>query len=253
MRRLTIEQKEVMMGKLRVGESLNRVSREMGLGKSTIYYHYKKAFGRKYQLATIPEDDVIQGEILGAFAGDGNYYHRKDRGHHRISIGLSSKHDSGYAKYLTNLLENHFNLNVFVYDNGSLLSLVFNSRVVVDWIRDYLFIEKNKTLTVRLKEGYYSDEFIASFLRGLYDTDGHVSKAGDIHFGIISIRLILQMSDYLTYFGIEHSIFKQKHRPNEHKILRIRIRRRSRLQFWEIIGFSHPRKARRLLNAAAEI
>ena len=46
--RLPIEIRESMINKIKEGISINNISKELGLAKSTIYHHYKKIKGKKY-------------------------------------------------------------------------------------------------------------------------------------------------------------------------------------------------------------
>ena len=64
---------------LNEGRSLNRISRQLSLNKSTVYYHYRKIFGKKTKDVNIAyvSDNKI-GEFVGAFAGDGCYFKGKN-------------------------------------------------------------------------------------------------------------------------------------------------------------------------------
>ena len=54
--------------------SINNISKELNLAKSTIYYHYKKIKGKKpkeIEFNFRSEKEI--GEFLGIFSGDGNF------------------------------------------------------------------------------------------------------------------------------------------------------------------------------------
>lgn len=59
---------------IKAGYSINYISKHLATAKSTIYYHYKKINGRKYNIVKIPDNQMILGEISGVFAGDGSFF-----------------------------------------------------------------------------------------------------------------------------------------------------------------------------------
>jgi hypothetical protein len=65
------------------GLSLKKISIKYGCAKSTLYYHYKKLKGKRYQQPNVaPMFSEIDGEIVGIFAGDGSQYYSKKNSHY---------------------------------------------------------------------------------------------------------------------------------------------------------------------------
>lgn len=169
---------EKILNMIRKGISLNKISKSTGLGKSTLYFHYKKIKGRKIQLIKINFDKQEElGEFIGIFSGDGSFYKRVEGCQYiiRIYIGYYEKH---YADYLEEKLFEWFGKRPKIYTtyyngNPSMIVLYYSSKRMYTFIKDYLIWEGKKTYTIRLKKLDLKDrDFNIGFLRGLIDTDG---------------------------------------------------------------------------------
>lgn len=243
-------QREEIITLIKQGISIPKISKKLGINKSKIYYHYKKIKGRKYSLEVLPSNNQVIGEFLGAFAGDGSCYYDKKRGHYTINFHLHAKDDKQYGLFLQKTIKKNFKKKVRSYSVKNELRLVFYSKKVFEFIEGYLTIEKNKTLNVSLRWplNAFSKQFKASFVRGLFDTDGHVRQGGRLALGLISEQLILQVSNILKEFEIDNRIYLRKKLPNQHRLYELTIPRRYLATYLKRIGFSNKRK-----NAVAEI
>jgi len=196
---------------IKKGVSIPNISKFLNVGRSTIYYHYKKIKGRKYPLVNLSNNDKVKGEFLGVFSGDGNFFFDKNGHHYRICISLHAIDDKDYGFYLKEVIKKNFNKKVRVYftkDNA--LRLVFYSKKIYQLIDEYLNIKGYKTLNISLKKSIFSlsDDFLTYFVRGVIDTDGHVNKHSQIILGLISKRLILQISNILKLYNVNYSGLK---------------------------------------------
>lgn len=95
------------------GKSLNYLSKLLDLDKTTIYYQVRKFKPRIKKDFVVNLNDFQIGELIGAFAGDGNYSHKeydknfpKRSSHHKIRYSLTFSKEKEYADYLKRLLEN---------------------------------------------------------------------------------------------------------------------------------------------------
>ncbi len=58
------------------GNSLKKLSKDLGIGESSLYYHIRKTYGRVYpEIKFNPTKQSELGEIIGAFVGDGNFFY----------------------------------------------------------------------------------------------------------------------------------------------------------------------------------
>lgn len=190
---------------IRAGESLNRLSERLGLNKSTLYYHYRKIKGRRNRRAvrhTTPQHKV--GELIGAFAGDGSYA-RDARYHHQVCIH-SASNESAYADALEKIIAEAFEIRVSRFVHGNRIRMRACSRLVLDWLREFLAWEGRRSHTIALRGNYRScsQEFARGSLRGLLDTDGYASKScRRVLFVTISHRLASQTRYYLRRAGFQ--------------------------------------------------
>jgi len=79
------------------GMSLNQISNNVNVSKTTVYYHFKKIRG----LTNIKpkfnfNDDTLLGEVVGIFTGDGSFYFEPKGYHYQIRVHFGIKN----IKYL---------------------------------------------------------------------------------------------------------------------------------------------------------
>ncbi len=233
--------------------SIPKISKRLNVGKSTIYYHYKKIKGRKYQKARIPEDDEVLGEFLGIFAGDGSFIFEKKYSHYKISISLHAVDDKDYAEYIRGLIRKNFNkiARQYVRSNINSLTIEFYSKDIYGMIKEYLNIYPNKTYDVHIKRQLdsLSDKFLISFTRGIVDTDGCHKKDGRIVLCLTSKEMINQVSLILKNFEIGNKVYIRRKKLPSRTQYELTIPKRYVNRYISYIGFSNKRK----LNARAEI
>tara|TARA_Y100000034_G_C6806195_1_gene362002 strand:- start:353 stop:1033 length:681 start_codon:yes stop_codon:yes gene_type:complete len=199
--------------------------------------------------------DFQIGELIGSFAGDGNFYYSSHgrSGHYRIRYYLSYKDDMDYSKYLSHLLEMmNLRTNTFFkkYKGKlSVIELVVRSKDFYKFIRKYLIWEGKKTYSVRLKSyiNGYSDDFLRGFVRGLMDTDGFVEISG-VAFGVVSRDLVLNFEAILSKFNIGSKLSIKPGKGNCKDCYLCRIPRRYLELYNEIFGFSNLRKINSLMK-----
>ncbi|NCO11018.1 hypothetical protein CO038_04220 [Candidatus Pacearchaeota archaeon CG_4_9_14_0_2_um_filter_39_13] len=238
------------------GKSLNYLSRLFSVGKSTLYYQIRKFKPRIKKEFLVRLSDFHIGELIGAFAGDGNYSHQRyDRRfpsrptHHRIRYFLTFSKEREYAEYLKNLLAK-LNLNPYIMNrNESVLILTVNSKEYIDFIKTYLTWDKDKTFSIRLKKNIseYSDNFLRGFARGLMDTDGFLNP-GNAVCACISKELINNLSEIFTSFDLNIKRRVLIRKGNSRPLYFVRVRRKSLERYGDVIGFSNKAKAQSLDN-----
>src|SRR3989344_1607252 len=166
---------------IRAGDSLNKISRETGLYKSTLYYHYKKIKGKKYKEPKYKiKFSEKEGEIVGILAGDGSQYYYKRNGGYQTTIHFGDYPNR--VEYVKKLYENYFNKNWTTWRGVTKKGFIsYRIRVInkkiFDYFKNYLsYIAKHKHDTVKLKNLKLSKRFKIGFLRGWIDTDGTVCQ-----------------------------------------------------------------------------
>lgn len=190
-----MKHKEKIIALLKQGISINKISKQLGIGKSTIYYHYKKINGKKNKPVTFHFSNQEElGEFIGIFAGDG-YYHRSKNYQHVIQISAGA-YEVGYRAFLKKALTRWFDKKPLIYHTlykgkPSCYQFLYSSRPIHDLIKKYLAWEGKKTYTVRLLAfDAKNHDFNKGFLRGLIDTDGsYYPSKRRVSFSTVSCEL----------------------------------------------------------------
>lgn len=253
--RLSLEEKEQIRQLTSNGKSLRQIQRLMGLGITTIYYQVRKFKPKMHKDFNVGElTDFEIGELMGAFAGDGSFYHKKydsiknNDSRYRTRYHLSLVTDINYLNYLSDLLKK-MNLNPIIShreeDNSIVLNI--NSKDFYKLIREYLTWEEDKTFTIRLLKPIqiYSEDFLRGFARGLMDTDGFLNE-GNAGCACISEELINNLAGVYKLYNFDISRSRIIRDGNRRPIFYIRVLRKSLKNFGEKIGFSNSHKREKL-------
>ncbi len=226
------------------GESLNNISAEMKLPKSTIYEHYRRIRGLKIaRVSIIDKSNDISGEVVGAFAGDGSFQ-KQENYHYKLRVYLSGDEEE-YANTLYERMSGLFTKKPTKWrsPNVNNIILMYNSKSIYEWLRGYLDWGADKTGTICLKgkTARYPRDFLIGFLRGLLDTDGYVAKpSGYTIFATISPQLAKQTSQALNQLGIENcaTIQYSQWRP----LHIVRIKKKNAVRLLELLKPSNPKR-----------
>ncbi len=244
MPKMPVSKKEKMKELILKGESINKISKELGIGKSTIYYTYKKLKGKRYILPSFDRTaSGIEGEIVGIFAGDGSQYLHKKTGHYEVNVhfGIKSKE---YSLYVQKLYESFFNHSFRLREekNGRILRLKIESKIVYHYFKNYLdYIPSVKHSTVKLKTLDLPIPFKIGFLKGLIDTDGSVLYKKDrkkirVDFSTTSKELASHVCRLLEELGVSYGLtLRDKSLKNEKNVHLIYILTRDTDKFLNIV------------------
>jgi len=211
MKRLTNEQKISIRKMALDGYSIRKIKDELNKSKTTIYYHTRKILGRKIKQIKIENDLNAIGEFMGVFAGDGSFCKSKLY-HYRIILFLSAKEEN-YMISLSNMLYSLFNKkpNVYFRKDHNYFEIIYNSKKLYNFIREFLVWDGKKVYSIRLKKINHKREFLIGFLRGLLDSDGYSWKDHRrTNFSTVSIELAKQTSNTLSKFKINNKIITYK-------------------------------------------
>ena len=153
-------------------------------------------------------------EFLGILFGDGYFLNKRNK--YTIGIALNLSEDSLYFEYVASLIKELFNINPTVQKRKAQnrLDLIINSKAVFWYLRMLGFpigVKKNRLTTPNwiIK----NKDFIKSFLRGIFDTDGSLffAKRGTYklnEYPVIEIKMcdskfIDQLSKLLSLLGFK--------------------------------------------------
>ncbi len=239
------------------GLSLRQIQKETTIPLSTVQYHLNRYKGRKKVIQIkLPKSDFIKGEIIGAFAGDGNYFHDTHGrcSKYRISYFLSYKDDKQYVAYLHTLFKK-IGLNPIVYiknnnNKHSVLIISVNSIKLYEYIKENLYWHGIKTYSISLKNGInnFSKKFLLGFARGLMDTDGYVDTyTNSVGCSSTSRELIENLNDIMLKIAITPKLAIRK-KEDRKDLYSLRVPRKYLRLYQNKIGFSNLRKRYKLLK-----
>lgn len=198
------------------GESLAQISQITGRRKSTLYFHYKKILGKKFQEPKFETNfSEIEGEIAGIFAGDGSQHYQKSNWQYQVNVHFGNLE---YAEYVKQLFDKYFNKNFrLTKESKGRYRLRSESKKIFNHFKNYLdYVPQVKHSTVRLKHLDFPTGFKIGFLRGLVDTDGTICKCKDnrirVAFTTTSETLANQTKSLLEGFGFKAFITTPKTR-----------------------------------------
>ena len=225
--------KQELLSQLKQGISINKISKTLGIAKSTIYPHYEKLNGKKYvQPIFTPESSELEGEICGIFAGDGSQYFEPKKFSYEVNVHFGG-HKLSYAQYVQELFQIFFNKKFRLRSEKSgALRLRTQSKKIFNYFQNYLdYAPAHKHDTVCLKNLALPEQFRRGFLRGLIDTDGSVLFDKNQRIRIIyhttSKILAQQLQALLSHFYIQSTLQIYNHALGYKQLYRVNIRSRS--------------------------
>lgn len=242
MKRLNEQQKSIIKRLAKSGMSINKICKKLNLPKSTVYYWFRKTIGRKIKKVTIKnnlEEEI--GEIIGIFAGDGNFYMDKNY-RYRVRFYFSND-EIRYAQKVNWLLKQVYGKYGRVFTQGNMILIQIISKDISNHIKKFLFWEGKKTYSVRLKKQpkYYSLDFLKGFCRGLMDSDGWSTK-GNLMISCVSEKLMNNLSESLTICGVPHLKTKWKRKDEVKSQTAIFLKKERAIKYSKIIGTSNSKK-----------
>lgn len=207
--------KKEMISKLKDGVSINNISKELSLAKSTIYHHYRKINGKKFVEPSFESKlSKDEGELLGIIIGDGSLIYNKKCGNYRIVVYFGNGNFS-YGKYIQKLFERFIGKKVKICPHNDYeMKLLINSKKVYEHFKSFVIYEKGlKHSTVGIKKiEELPFNLKVGILKGLIDTDGCVSREKatgryKVQFFTTSYKLCNHFKTLVEELGFECGIY----------------------------------------------
>ena len=136
MKRLSGDEVERICDYVKLGHSLNKISKKLDISKTTIYYHYIRIKPKRETKPFNLSDEEKVGEVVGIFAGDGSLTTDKNY-HYIVRIHLGTYMED-YADYVRNLYEDIFNKRFRKYIDRSRITLITQSKDIYNFFFNYL-------------------------------------------------------------------------------------------------------------------
>jgi hypothetical protein len=239
-RRISEKKKQEILEMIKENRSLHKISQTLGIGKSSLYYHYRNLNdegnkGKDYEIFN--NEDL--GEFLGIFAGDG-YANVDEEYHYQVRLFFNEK-ENAYIDYVESLLMRLFNKRPFRMPRSkySVVILKYNSKEVFDLLMEFFVWDVkgkgSKSRSIRLIKNIASKSFKIGFLRGCLDSDGYVNE-NKIEYATASSFLADTIRKFLNELGLPHTYYLRKDkRLNRAPIHIININKTNRMKFFNLI------------------
>ena len=176
-------------------------------------------------------------EICGIHAGDG--YLRDDGQRRELDISGNVEEEDYYKNHVFLLFQKVFNvkINPKLFPSRNTFGFVLRDRNIIKFIHSLGFPYGNKTLIVKAPSFVIDNnnhQLYVSFLRGLFDTDGHVScrkfygkyslfkrkkhHYPSIQFKVVSKPLIEDIIKILRLLDFDYNLYSHKPKENNSNI-----------------------------------
>jgi intein-encoded DNA endonuclease-like protein len=215
---------------------------------------YKWINGRKAGLKTldIPSDLQERADfwyMVGVLHGDGHVSYHKSSG----ILSMAVK-DLSYAQFLVGIIKGLFGYEPRIRTRPDCSYVEVYTKGIVD-----IFSRFKRVGYWVVPEAIYGfpGEWKASYIRGLFDTDGHVAfyPRNDVY-GRADRGIILNIDNTDACLGVQklletigirsrYYLVRYKKDGRDYKIDRLTIKNRAFIErFADVVGFSHPEKSK---------
>jgi len=192
----------------RKSRSLREISRQTGRSPNTIKKYLNKKIELKLQNNIVKvktQDDLLVGTYVGLWMGDGTQYYDDSY----VVKFCSNKKQKDLNEFISNIIIRLFDKKPWLINdkdtNRAYIKL--KSKFIYYFIYEYCSFDKNKTLTVNLKNNIesYPEDFLRGVILGLSLSDGYLKKR--FCFNSISKNLSLNAYSILLQMGYNPYIY----------------------------------------------
>lgn len=183
-------------------------------------------------------------ELLGICAGDGSSGVSGSENMIAIAVGKQNKQ---YQLHIQNIFHKVFNKEASIYEKDSGDTVALCSKYAVDYFNE-IGMKKNVTFESKKVPSIIwesSNEYKAAFLKGIFDTDGHVKTS--LQMCSKSFELIKDVQLLLLEIGIFSKVVHVNNKHNNIYVLYI-LGRSNQLAFSKYVNFSTEYKREALFN-----
>lgn len=223
------------------GNSLRMLSKRYNKCLSLLYYHLnKRGILRKYKIVKFLKNnnELDIGTFIGFWIGDGSKFlgNRRD---YNIKFYLN-KNNSELLNFIKKLLIDLFDKWKFDYyyeENTNKAIIRFRSKFIYNFINEYVYYDRNKALTIKLKNEIndYKDNFLKGLLLGLTLSDGSIKYK--YIFTSISKELVNNLYLIFKKFGYNPYIYINKaHGYGKYQIYQLVLSPKETIQFESFIN-----------------
>ena len=205
------------------------------------------------KIFNIDFNSPIFAEFMGVLMGDG-FIGEYNRTRIIQITGHKINDKKYYRNYLIPLIKELFPLNVHFYERETCIRLTLNSKILFNTLKSSGFpVGKKSELEINEKL-IKADDCKIALLKGLFDTDGHISlerkKYPVIGITTVHKRLAIQIKEILDGFGFGAYICTSKAKSGF--VYKVTIFGKRKVLKWKhLIGSSNPYKLKKINASVA--
>jgi hypothetical protein len=201
----------------------------------------------------VKQPEYLTAELayfLGFCCGDGGKGKLLNRKAHRLQL---SEFSAGLTQHLCSLIRSLFGVEPKVIDKrpkAQSYYIYLDRRLLLDWFEQYfpdiLCLQCVREIPQDVMASPDKD-VVLSFIAGLFDAEGYISKRGRIEIAVTSPVMIDQLRLLLTRFDIQGSVATISRKLPRKDVTKLSIRdSESCHRFAQLIPFQHPDKKSRI-------
>jgi len=172
------------------GLSLKRISAQLRVPKTTVYYHVREYCKKMTYLDLNVLSGEEQGYLVGMFVGDGNLIAKRKRGRYLTKFALDAERDQDIADYMLNVFKKAGKRITRYVERRSLTFKVYSKEFVEFLLRHVMYVKQRdsrRKLKILIDPEKWAMAFKFGFVSGLIDSDGHVyyNRRKTKYFGVL--------------------------------------------------------------------
>jgi len=201
------------------GLSLKRISAQLYVPKTTVYYHAKEYCKKMTYMNLNVLSEEERGYLVGMFVGDGNLIVNRKQGRYLTKFALDAERDQDIDDYLSSVFKKAGKTITKYMERSSLTFKVYSKQFVEFLLRYVMYIKQRdsrRRVKMLINPEKWTTAFKLGFISGLIDSDGHVyfNRRKTKHFGMLikTANNVFrdQLTEMLTTLGIKATTYTAK-------------------------------------------
>jgi len=201
------------------GLSLKRISAQLCVPKTTVYYHVKEYCQKMTHINLSALSEKEQGYLVGMFVGDGTLIVKRKQGRYLTKFALDAERDKDIADHLSSVFKKAGKRTTRYVERSSLTFKVYSKEFIEFLLRHVMCVKQEdsrRKLKILTNPEKWTTAFKFGFVSGLIDSDGHVyyNRRKTKHFGVLiktaDDAFRDQLTEILTTLGIEATTYTAK-------------------------------------------
>ncbi|MBX4210542.1 hypothetical protein KW783_01055 [Candidatus Parcubacteria bacterium] len=239
--------------------SLSEISKKLSISQSTLFDrlnrlsikttpHLKTKYQNRRSDITIPEYSDELAEFIGIMLGDGHISHFQTI----VTLGTKEKK---YVEYVAKLFEKLFGVKAKItrrkniFQQKKYYDVYVGSVSITKWLNKMGMVQNKVKSQVDVPEWIFSDQnYVKSFIRGFFDTDGSIYKLRH------GIQLSFSNRSAPLLNALQKALMKLEFSPSKVSFYKVYLTKIADVKrFFEEIKPKNPKHTKRFLDYASVV